>query len=534
VRIDVLFIDRVGIAQEILGALARRDFNVTAVEVEPPHIYVEAPDLDAPNLVLLERELALVGGVQSVQPLGMLPGAQRRLYLDALLVSQPDPVFAIDAAGTIVLANTAAATASKRSVSSLCGTPIHDLIGLSDLARSLAERSYQLPAMEVLLCGEPFMLETLPLFEPGGQQMAGMVCTLHAPTRMGGRLSGLQNLNSGGFEAIFGESAVMLELKQRARRMALVDAPLLITGETGTGKELLAHACHATSHRSSGPFFALNCAAIPESLAESELFGYAAGAFTGALRGGKPGLLELSDGGTVFLDEIGEMSPYLQAKLLRFLNDGRFRRVGAERDMQVNVRIISATHRPLDEMVARGEFRQDLLFRLNVLNLRVPPLRERSGDIIALATELLARACTQAGHPPMRLTPLACQALLANPWAGNVRQLQNVLFRAVTMTDRTFIDVRDLELVGALQQAPLGLQGPPQIPPHDTADTDSVETLEAAVMRFEKALLEKLWHSYPSTRLLARRLGTSHTAIAKRLTRYGIAKPGSAKARTKG
>jgi hypothetical protein len=138
--------------------------------------------------------------------------------------------------------------------------------------------------------------------------------------------------------------------------MAMVDAPLLITGETGTGKELLAHACHAGSSRRSQPFFALNCAALPENLAESELFGYAAGAFTGALRGGKPGLLELADGGTVFLDEIGEMSPYLQAKLLRFLNDGSFRRVGGDREVRMNVRIISATHRALEDMVSSRPF----------------------------------------------------------------------------------------------------------------------------------------------------------------------------------
>ena len=510
-RIDVLFTDRVGIAQEILAALAERNYNVTAVEVEPPHIYVEAPDLNEHSLEQLHNALSAIHGVQGVHPLGMLPGAQRRLYLDALLASQPDPVFATDAQGRIVLANSAAALAAHRSVAELTGMPIHQVMGQADWGPSLSERSFQLPVMEVELGGAPFMLETLPLHEPGGQ-VAGMVCTLHAPTRMGVRLSGLQNLHSGDFDAILGDSPAMQLLKQRAQRMALVDAPLLITGETGTGKELLAHACHSASSRSSGPFFALNCAAIAESLAESELFGYAAGAFTGALRGGKPGLLELADGGTVFLDEIGEMSPYLQAKLLRFLNDGRFRRVGGERELQVNVRIISATHRSLDTMVEHGEFRQDLLFRLNVLNLRMPPLRERPSDIIPLARAVLARACTQAGHTAMRLTPDACAALLANPWDGNVRQLQNVLFRAVTMTDRPYIDVHDLELVSALKEPP----------PTDTA---RVATLEGAVAAFEKNLLATMYQHYPSTRRLAQRLGTSHTAIAVRLKRYGLALP---------
>ena len=523
-RIEVIFQDRVGIAQEVLAALAQRSFNVTAVEVEPPHIFVEAPDLTDASLAQLKEALAHVVGVQSVRPLAMLPGAQRRLYLDALLASQPDPVLATDAQGRVVVANAAAASAVGSSVAALNGQSIFDLIQVPALARSLTEGvgNLDLPVMEVELGGQPYLLETVPLHDRGGD-VAGVVCTLHAPTRMGERLSGLQNLHNGGFEAILGESDAMRQLKDRAQRMALVDAPLLITGETGTGKELLAHACHRASHRRNGPFFALNCAAIPENLAESELFGYAAGAFTGALRGGKPGLLELADGGTVFLDEIGEMSPYLQAKLLRFLNDGRFRRVGGDRELSVSVRILSATHRALDARVASGEFRQDLLFRLNVLSLHIPALRERQDDILPLARALLARACVQAGHSAMRLTPAAAQALLANPWPGNVRQLQNVLFRAVTLTDRNVIDVQDLELVGAMAEDPHGNATRALLPPATLAlPAAQVSTLEDAVAHFEKSLLQSLLPDYPSTRRLAERLGTSHTAIATRLRRYGL------------
>jgi TyrR family helix-turn-helix protein len=352
------------------------------------------------------------------------------------------------------------------------------------------------------------MLETLPLHETAGR-VAGAVLTLHAPSRMGERLSALQNYDAGGFEAILGSSPEIEQLKQRAARMAQVDAPLLITGETGTGKELLAHACHAGSSRHAEPFFALNCAALPENLAESELFGYSPGAFTGALRGGKPGLLELADGGTVFLDEIGEMSPYLQAKLLRFLNDGSFRRVGGDRELRVNVRIISATHRSLDDMVHTGQFRQDLLFRLNVLNLHMPALRERPGDVLSLAQFFLARACAQAVRPPMRLSSGACAALLTNPWVGNVRQLQNVIFRAVTMAEHAVISADELELARAVS---------PAVP----EDGGEVGSLEQAVADFERKMLTRMYREFPSSRRLAKRLGASHTAIAARLRRYAI------------
>lgn len=507
-RIDVLFADRVGIAQEILATSAQRGYNVTAVEVEPPHVYIEAPQLEDDGLTELRADLMHVPGVLTITPVAMLPGAQRRLYLDALLASQTDPVFALDAQGLVVVANRAATAACGPMPATVIGQPFQNLIGLAHFMTTLTESDYRLPVTEVELGCETYMMETTALQEADAR-VAGAVITLRAPSRMGEQLSALRNYSTGGFDAMLGTSQKMQQLKQRATRMALVDAPLLVTGETGTGKELLAHACHAASGRSLQPFFALNCAALPENLAESELFGYSPGAFTGALRGGKPGLLELADRGTVFLDEVGEMSAYLQAKLLRFLNDGSFRRVGGDRELKVNVRIISATHRNLDKRVANGDFRQDLLYRLNVLNLHMPALRERPEDILLLAQSILEKACAQARRAPMRLSAAASAALLSNPWLGNVRQLQNVIFRAVTMCERTFIEVGDLELAGATS-------------PSDPGDTAPVNTLAQAMADFEKSLLLRLHREFPSTRRLAKRLGSSHSVIAERLRRYGI------------
>jgi transcriptional regulator of aroF, aroG, tyrA and aromatic amino acid transport len=506
-RLKIQFVDRVGIAQEILSVLANRALGVVAVEVDPPHIYLEAPGLERPGYAEIRAALQAVPDVMQVDEVSMLPGARRSLYLDALLASLADPVLAVDAHGVVVVANAAAALAAALPEDKLTGLSLQALTGDARLAELLVEHGYRLPVSEVQVGGQPYLLETVALHEPGGG-VAGAVLTLHAPHRIGERLSALQNYSAGGIEAILGQSAAIRQLKQRAARMAQVDAPLLIRGETGTGKELVAHACHASSRRHGQPFFALNCAALPESLAESELFGYAPGAFTGALRGGRPGMLELADGGTLFLDEVGEMSPYLQAKLLRFLNDGSFRRVGGDRELKADIRIISATHRSLDGMVAAGTFRQDLLFRLDVLQLAVPPLRERAEDILPLAQVFVERACAQSGRPPARLSRAAHAALQANPWHGNVRQLQNVIFRAVTMSDAPLIDTADLELADAAT-APA---------PAD----DAVASLDEAVARCERALLQRLWPQYPSTRRLAERLGASHSAIAVRLRKYGI------------
>lgn len=510
-RLDVRFTDRVGIAQEVLAALARRALDVAAVEVEPPHVFIDAPALDDAGLALLRDDLRAVPGVISVAPLAMLPGARRRLYLDALLAAQADPVLAVDGAGRVAIANAAAVAASGMEESALRGASIADLTGDARLAAALAAGERP-PAAEATLGGRTYLVETAPLAGPDGAA-AGAVLTLHAPQRLGERLSALQNLGAGGFEAMVGDSPALRTLKARAVRMAQVDAPLLIRGETGSGKELIAHAVHAASPRRGQPFFALNCAALPESLAESELFGYAPGAFTGASRGGKPGLLELTDGGTLFLDEIGEMSPYLQAKLLRFLNDGGFRRVGGDRQLKADVRIVSATHRPLEEMAAAGTFRQDLLFRLDVLQLTAPPLRERPEDILPLARLFLDRACAQTGRGRARLSAAAEAALKGCDWPGNVRQLQNVIFRAATLSDATTLDAGDLGLGAG---APGAGSGP----------ASEVGTLAEAMEGFERALLQRLWPAYRSTRRLAARLGASHSAIAARLRKYGIGQSG--------
>jgi len=497
-RIHVSFIDRVGITQEVLALLGARNLNLDAVEMVPPNVYIDAPTLNPFVLEELHDALLNVHGVQTVRVVDILPGQRRHLQLDALLAAMSDPVLALDSAGHVLLANPALIALCGQEPA---GRSIAELFDAPELLATLIEQGFRLPMREVVLNGQTLLLDATPITD------AGALVTLYPPNRIGERLSALHHDHAEGFDALLGESPAIRTLKTRALRVAALDAPLLIHGETGTGKELVARACHAISSRHAAPFLALNCAALPENLAESELFGYAPGAFTGAQRGGKPGLMELANQGTVFLDEIGEMSPYLQAKLLRFLNDGSFRRVGGDREIKVNVRILSATHRDLEKMVAEGSFREDLFYRLNVLNLEVPPLRERGQDILLLARYFMQQACTQIQRPLCRLAPDTYPALLGNRWPGNVRQLQNVIFRAAAISDSSLVDIGDLDIAGTSVARE-----------HD----GEVASLEQAVEDFEKNLLEKLYADYPSTRQLASRLQTSHTAIAHRLRKYGI------------
>lgn len=346
-RIHVSFIDRVGITQEVLALLGGRNLNLDAVEMVPPNVYIDAPTLSADVLEELRDALFSVQGVQAVKVVDILPGQRRHLQLDALLAAMTDPVLALDSAGKILLANPALIALYGREPA---GESISELFNDPALLDTLLEQGFRLPLREISVNGQTLLLDATPITDAGG------LLTLYQPNRIGEQLSALHHDHAEGFDALLGESPVIRTLKARAQRVAALDAPLLIQGETGTGKELVARACHAISARHSAPFLALNCAALPENLAESELFGYAPGAFTGAQRGGKPGLMELANQGTVFLDEIGEMSPYLQAKLLRFLNDGSFRRVGGDREVKVNVRILSATHRDLEKWSAKALF----------------------------------------------------------------------------------------------------------------------------------------------------------------------------------
>ncbi len=255
----------------------------------------------------------------------------------------------------------------------------------------------------------------------------------------------LRSLRSS-LDEIQGESPVMLKLKQVAQKVALHDANVLITGESGTGKGLLAQTIHQLSPRNAEPFIKINCAAIPENLLESELFGYEEGAFTGALKGGKPGKFELAQGGTIFLDEIGDMPLTMQAKILRVLQEKSFERIGGNKTLTVNVRIIAATHRDLLKIIEHGEFRLDLYYRLAVISLDLPPLRERPMDICRLTVEITKKLSAKYAKPVKGLTPAAEKILCAYPWPGNVRELENVLEYTFNFLEpsENMIDVRHL------------------------------------------------------------------------------------------
>ena len=246
-----------------------------------------------------------------------------------------------------------------------------------------------------------------------------------------------------GFANMMGESEAITRVFDLIRKVADTDSTVLLLGESGTGKELITHAIHFNSSRRDGPLIPVNCAAIPEELLESELFGHERGAFTHAVQT-RIGRFEQADGGTIFLDEISEMSPGLQVKILRVLQDRSFERIGGLKTIRVDIRIIAATNRDLEELVHRNKFREDLFYRLNVIPIRVPPLREREGDILLLARHFLQECCRKQKKPLKRLSPATLDLLEQYPWPGNVRELENLMERLIILTEGELIDTADL------------------------------------------------------------------------------------------
>jgi PAS domain S-box-containing protein len=313
------------------------------------------------------------------------------------------------------------------------------------------------------------------------------------------------------FESIIGESEKMQWLKSIGGKAAKGSSTVLVLGESGTGKELFAHAIHTHSPRRFEPFIKVNCAAVPENLLESELFGYDDGAFTGARKGGKPGKFELANGGTIFLDEIGDMTLSMQAKLLRVLQEREIERVGSTKTIKIDVRVVAATNRDLEQMIEQGEFRQDLYYRLNIISLHIPPLRERREDIPALCNSLLRKIHNRFPHDVESVSPEAMDYLLAYEWPGNVRELENVLERAVNFMDE------ELSIL------------PEHLPPvikkqyRHRESTDSVKDLAGIRFDAEKeAIVKAIETAGGNKSQAAKLLGIHRSGFYQKLRKYHI------------
>ncbi|EAQ67445.1 transcriptional regulatory protein [Marinomonas sp. MED121] len=502
--------DRTGIAQDVLDILAHQDIDLTGIEInhEQGGFFLSTEQVALASMQTVMAEIRKVEGVKDVKTTSYLPMSHSLYELENITDQLNEPLFSMDLNGKRVMSNQAANTLfswplekTKHKIDCLA------LLQLTELPSQYGHPSYQ----NLQFNQRPFLAEIRLIQQK--QLDSHYLVRLLSPKYLSNCLHQAQSnpVNPEPLQAVSLKMRKLLKVIDVATRS---EAPLLISGETGTGKDLLATMSHNQGSRKEQAFLVLSCATLPDNVAENELFGHAPFAFSNEDEEGKKGLLQLADKGTLYLDEVGDMSAILQVKLLRFLEQGKFRRVGDEKEIQVDVRIICATQHDILDKVQSGEFRQDLYYRLNVLSVNLPPLRERKEDIIPLAEHFVHTFCAEQGKPALSLSEDCCQALINYPWPGNVRQLKNVLLPSVSMAQNTLIDAKDLAL-------------PQYQPTQDVQKLNLTEfegSLEQAMKQYECQLLKSLFPSYPSSRLLAKKLGLSHTAIANKLKEHGINK----------
>jgi PAS domain S-box-containing protein len=518
-KLHLRFHDRLGIVADVAVALAAKGANIAAMEVERHDewadifLEVESGDrgLDGKMIIAVMEPLPMLHQARLIDT---LPREKRETWFRVVLDNISDGILSIDRKGNITTINRVAQRILDCSHHAVLGKPMA-ILDLPDnqLIDCLDARSYT-NRKRHLVTGQGrvrYIATGTPIIDSAGR-VAGAVEIMKDMKEVTALAKAVQQPVEMTFSDFRGHSPAIQAAVVFAQKIAKTDTIVSIRGQSGTGKEIFARAIHAESGRK-GLFVPINCAALPESLLESELFGYEGGAFTGARKQGKPGLFELAMDGTILLDEIGEMPPGPQAKILRMIQEKCVRRIGGTREIPVNARIITATNQDLESMVATHRFRQDLYYRINVLPIQLPPLNQRIEDIEALAVHFLSQVNHGLGQPAQTLHPGALIKLKQHHWPGNVRELKNVISRAAILSESDRIDATHIVLSHELRdqaaRAPIPASGHPQ-------------PLAVAVGEVEKSCVTAALKAAPSIRSAAKVLAVSHTTLLNKIKKHGI------------
>ncbi|MEJ2641759.1 MAG: sigma 54-interacting transcriptional regulator [Desulfosarcinaceae bacterium] len=520
-KLSLRFSDRVGIVADISRVIAEMSLNIAAMEVvrkaDEALVFVEIEE--GPGLAAADHLISRLNALVAVREVGVrhyLPHEEREKRFRVVLDNMSDGVFSIDRHGRVTTINKVACRALGCRARDVVGRPLDEL-GLPDnlLLKCLEGEEFS-HLKQNLITDQgrfEFFLTGRPTRDDRGR-IIGAVAFARDMREIRKLARSLTDPPQVGFTDIVGRTPAMQNAIAFAQKIAPTDALISIYGESGTGKELFARAIHSASGRK-GPFVPVNCAALPENLLESELFGYEGGSFTGGKPKGRQGLFEIGAGGTVFLDEVAELSQAAQAKILRLIQERAVRRIGATREVALDARIITATNCDLEQRVRAGRFRQDLYYRINVLPLHIPPLRYRREDLANLASHFLFRLAGRLGKRRQRLSAAALAKLETHLWPGNVRELKNVAERASILSDAEIIDAACILFSHELGQRLHG-QADGVAPPL----TDG--SLKAQTIALEMNLIRKALAETPSIRQAALRLGISHSGLIKKMRKLDL------------
>lgn len=494
-RVKIIFnINRPHLTFDILSVLQRHDVPVISMEVYSNVIYLKLPEMSNNLTEKIYKDWANVYGFDHVEEVDVLSFEEKDIEIKSVLNLITEGVMLLSKTGNVEYANK---IAQEYLGVVEVGETISNYISNIELD-DLIEKKENLKNKVLSLRGKNYLLNMDKLFSEENI-FCGYLLTLKEVGDGNFQLSSYIT-----FDDIVGKSGQFINSVEMAKLFSNSDTSILLLGESGTGKEMFARAIHSYS-RPDEKFMGINCAAIPEELLESELFGYEAGAFTGAKTGGKIGIFEACSGGTVFLDEIGELNYHLQAKLLRTLQDRKIRRLGSNKEIDLDIRIISATNRDLTKLIAEGKFRLDLYYRLNTFSVEIPPLRDRMDDLNLLVNYFLNKIRKRYNRGPIVISESAMNMLKTYPWPGNIRELQNVLERAAVLANGEDIEPKHIKF------------------DHEEVYIDCKgQTLKDAVEDFEKQYIKQALQDSNSIRSAAKKLGTTHTLLLNRIKKYSI------------
>lgn len=515
-KIKLLVVEnKIGTAKKIVDRLTARQMNIIKMEIDPPHISVELEGPDCPWETLEGWLKSEIPEVVSVMQLDMLAFEKLAIELQTIIESMNVGVISVGKAGEILYFNNIAQQQFSLSSEDI-NNKINSFLPRSvfDPTRAISDKD-GIEFAQVVRQKEVHVFIDIRMVRNKFGDKVGSLLILRKIEEVRKLMQSISRPSMNTFDDIIGESQSILETKQLAQLVAKTESSVMILGESGTGKELFARAIHISSNRRDGPFVAVNCSAVPENLIESEFFGYEKGSFTGASNSGKQGLFELATGGSIFLDEIGDLPIHLQAKILRVIQERKLRRIGGDKEIAVDARIISATHHDLQDMVKQGTFREDLYYRLNVVPVHIRPLRERKEDIPVLTRFFIESISGKMGKGNIKLADSALDKLMNYSWPGNIRELQNIIERAVIFAD-DIIEVAHLSFEETIlpYDKELSSKGAEGI----KLPVDLNEIIAAT----ERDYLLEAKRKYKSSREIAKALGISHTTVINKIKTYGL------------
>lgn len=512
-RFEVITKDRMGITLEILDKLYKLHINLSSLEVFPAKVYIKIKEISENKKKLLKSQLHSIDGVDAIKEVELLEYEKNERKLFAVINSVDDGILYINKDLEIEIFNNYCESIFHYKKRDVLGKNIKTIIQDALMVKALVsgEEYNNIEVKVNTEKGESHYLTSGRTIKDDDNNTIGVVASIKDMEKAIEMAKVVSSTDEGAFKEIVGNSASIERVKNIIKTVAKGTSTVMLRGESGTGKELFARAIQNLSDRKNKNFITINCAALPDNLIESELFGYEKGSFTGAINT-KEGLFKEAHEGTLFLDEVGELSLILQAKLLRVLQEGIIRKVGSNKEEKVDVRIIAATNRNLEDMVVEGKFREDLYYRLNVIPIFIPPLRERIGDIPDLVTFFINKLNKKLNKKVLGVESVFIDRLVKYNWPGNIRELQNIIERAMNLCATELLEANHL-IIGLPENSKII---------NITSEDEGAIRLKDIVEICEKEAIIKALKKSKSCRKAAKALGVSHTTIINKINKYNI------------